>query len=147
MVATVTLGSPIAMAASTDWPTYHRDYTRAGNDTLTPAFSGVSPQWTSIHLDNNAWNEDINAEPLVVGSRVIVATVANSVYSLDATTGAVQWSINVGTPARNADVNCGIQDPVGMQSTPAVDTTNGIIYAVALVKTGGTPAKPASVST
>jgi outer membrane protein assembly factor BamB len=139
MVATVTLGSPIAMAASTDWPTYHRDITRAGNDTVTPAFSGVSPQWTSIQLDNNAWNEDINAEPLVVGSRVIVATVANTVYSLDATTGAVQWSINLGTPARNADVGCGIQDPVGMQSTPVVDTTNGIVYAVDLVKTGPTP--------
>ena len=98
------------MAASTDWPTYHRDYTRAGNDTATPAFSGISPQWTSIHLDNNAWSDDIYAEPLIVGSRVIVATQGNSVYSLDATTGAVQWSINVGTPARSSDVGCGPQE-------------------------------------
>ncbi|MDQ6713472.1 MAG: PQQ-binding-like beta-propeller repeat protein [Candidatus Dormibacteraeota bacterium] len=138
MVATLTLWSPIAMAAPADWPTYHRDYTRAGNDTSSPTFSGVSPQWTSIHLDNNAWSEGINAEPLVVGSRVIVATVANTVYSLDASTGAVQWSTNVGTPARNADVGCGLQDPVGMQATPVVDTANGIVYAVALVKAGST---------
>lgn len=140
MIATLTLGSPIAMAASTDWPTYHRDNTRGGNDTASPAFSGLAPQWTSIHLDNNAFSDDVNAEPLVVGSRVIVATVANTVSSLDASSGAVQWSVNVGTPARNADVGCGAQDPVGMQATPVVDTVNGIVYAVALVKTGGTPA-------
>src|SRR5947209_7729164 len=139
-IATLTLGSPIAMAASTDWPTYHRDTTRGGNDTASPAFSGLAPQWSSIHLDNNAFADDMNAEPLVVGSRVIVATVANTVYSLDAGTGAVQWSINVGAPARSSDVNCGPQDPVGMQGTPVVDIANGIVYAVALVKTGGTPA-------
>ncbi len=140
MVAAIILTSPIAMAASSDWPTYHRDFTRAGNDTSTPTFSGVSPQWTSIHLDNNTFNDDINAEPLIVGSRVIVATVANTVYSLDASTGAVQWSTNVGAPARSSDVGCGPQDPVGMQGTPVVDITNGIIYTVALVRTGGTPA-------
>jgi outer membrane protein assembly factor BamB len=140
MVAAAILMAPIAMAASADWPTYHRDFTRAGNDTSTPTFSGVSPQWTSIHLDNSTFNDDINAEPLVVGSRVIVATVANTVYSLDASSGAVQWSTNVGAPARSSDVGCGPQDPVGMQSTPVVDITNGIVYTVALVKTGGTPA-------
>ena len=139
-IATLTLGSPIAMAASTDWPTYHRDTTRGGNDTASPAFSGLAPQWSSIHLDNNAFADDMNAEPLVVGSRVIVATVANTVYSLDAGTGAVQWTTNVGAPARSSDVNCGPQDPVGMQGTPVVDIANGIVYAVALVKTGGTPA-------
>jgi outer membrane protein assembly factor BamB len=138
MVATLVLGSPIAMAASTDWPTYHRDFTRGGNDTATPTFSGLSPQWTSIHLDSNTWADDIYAEPLVVGSRVIVATQGNSIYSLDATTGAVQWSINVGTPARRTDVNCGPEDPIGIQGTPVVDTVNGVVYAAALVKTGTT---------
>src|SRR5439155_1278523 len=43
-IPTLTLGSPVAMAASTDWPTYRRETTRGGIDTASPAFSRLAPQ-------------------------------------------------------------------------------------------------------
>jgi len=68
----------------------------------------------------------VYAQPLYIeggpsGPVVIAVTESNNVYALNATTGAVVWQRNVGTP-RNTDP-CGTSNlpTVGITSTPVVD--------------------------
>ena len=72
----------------------------------------------------------VYAEPLVVGGRVIVATENDSVYALDAATGARLWGVHLGTPVPGGSLPCGDIDPSGITSTPAVDPGSGTVYAV-----------------
>jgi len=109
------------------WTTYHRDSVRSGFDPdgatpLTPAFAWQSPQ-----LDAPVWSQ-----PLVLGTRVYVATVGNDVYALDAATGAVVWVKNAGPPVPSSKLSCGdIEPTVGIVGTPVIDPTTNVIYAVA----------------
>ena len=133
-VALLALGTGQVTAVA-DWPTAHRSNDRAGNDSSANPFSAISQQWISAALDGHVY-----AEPLVVGNQVIVATENNSIYSLDATTGAPTWAqpANFGAPMQLSDprFGCGNVSPLGILGTPVVDTASGIIYAVAF--TGGT---------
>jgi len=136
VLAVLLLGTgQVAMAAGTDWPTAHRSNDRAGNDTSANPFSAIGQQWISATLDGH-----IYAEPLVVGNQVIVATENNSIYSLDATSGAPTWAApaNFGAPMLLSDpgFQCGNVSPLGILGTPVVDTAAGIIYAVAFVQPG-----------
>jgi outer membrane protein assembly factor BamB len=72
----------------------------------------------------------VYAEPLVVGGRVIVATENNSVYALDAATGARLWGVHLGTPVSGGSLPCGDIDPSGITSTPVADPGSGVVYAV-----------------
>ena len=69
-----------------------------------------------------AWNTPLDgavyAEPLVVGGHVIVATENNSLYSLNADTGQVEWQTNIGIPATRSELPCGNIDPLGITGTP-----------------------------
>ncbi len=112
---------------NTDWTTYHRDNTRAGYVADMP-----DPQ----HL-TRAWNTQLDgavyAEPLIVGTHVLVATEGDSVYSLESKTGKVQWRTNVGTPVPLSSLPCGNIDPLGITGTPVYDAATGLIFAVAEV--------------
>ena len=113
---------------SDDWPTYHRDTSRSGYDPLIPEFSSVKLNWTSTTLDG-----DVYAEPLVVGTNVIVATEQNSLYELSASNGQVLWHTNFGTPVNGAVLPCGDINPSGITSTPAIDVSGGTIFVVAFL--------------
>ena len=76
------------------------------------------------------------AEPLVVGSRVLAVTEANSVYALDATSGAVVWHVNLGAPVPLSMLQCGNIDPSGITGTPVVDVSSGTMFVVAFLKSG-----------
>jgi outer membrane protein assembly factor BamB len=119
--------APRLTASPGAWPTYHMDNTRSGNDVNEPAFTGVTQQWTSTALDGQ-----IYAEPLVVGTTVYVATEGNSIYALNDNTGAVMWKANIGAPVTSG-FGCGNINPVGITSTPVIDTTNNILYAVGVL--------------
>jgi len=116
-------------APSDDWPTYHRDMFRSGYDPAFPQFTSVSLNWKSTTLDG-----DVYAEPLIVGTDVIVATEANSVYELSATTGQTLWHINLGTPVNGAVLLCGDINPSGITSTPVIDVAGGTIFVVAFLQ-------------
>ncbi len=113
-----------ADTSSTDWTTYHRDNARTGYIPNMP-----DPQQLAI-----AWNTPMDgavyAEPLIVGSSVIVATENNSVYALDAQTGKIQWQRNLGAPVRRANLPCGNIDPLGITGTPVYDPATGLIFAI-----------------
>jgi len=123
--------SPLGVGAQ-DWPTYHGDNTRQGDDTSDPGLSSPVPAWTSSRLDGAVYGA-----PLVVGSQVIVATENNTVYSLDPSDGAVQWSTHLGAPRTSSTITCGDIDPQGITSTPVID--GGSIYVVANIQTGSGP--------
>jgi outer membrane protein assembly factor BamB len=117
-------GSPATALAA--WSTYHLDAVRSGNDTTEPSTAQLPSAWTSAALDG-----DVYAEPLTYGSSVIVATENDTVYALDASTGATVWSKSLGTPVSNASLPCGNIDPVGITGTPVIDPATGTLYVVA----------------
>ncbi len=128
----LSLSSSPALGAAGDWPTYHHDPARTGVSTDQDVLGGVQVTWTSVELDGRL----IYAQPLVVGDRVLVATEGNTVASLNAATGAVVWSTNLGTPVPKTDLPGGNIDPSGITGTPVVDVTSGTIYVVAFLRTG-----------
>ena len=82
------LAGALAPAASGEpaWTTYHRDAVRSGNDPDATAPIAPTLAWHSQDLGAPIWSQ-----PLILGSRVYVATVGDKIYALDAATGAVVW--------------------------------------------------------
>jgi outer membrane protein assembly factor BamB len=118
----------VAGAAVPSWTTYHRDGVRSGVDPDSAAALPPVRAWQT----NPALDGDIYGQPLVYGSRVYVATENDSVYALDAASGAVLWHQNVGTPVPDRPTaGCGNIGNVGITSTPVIDTATGRIFAVA----------------
>lgn len=138
----------------------------AGNTGVNPAVTALSPanvsQTTIGELASAAVDGQVYAQPLFVGNLDVtiggatslrnvafVATENNSVYAIDADSGAVLWqrSLNVGRPGAtvtavpSADVmGVGQIDPqMGITSTPALDVEAGRMFVVAYTKevTGG----------
>jgi outer membrane protein assembly factor BamB len=113
--------------AEPEWTTYHRDPARSGDD--PEATQPVEPKlaWQTEDLGAPIWGQ-----PLVLGSRVYVATVGDDVYALEAATGKVIWQQSAGTPVPAGALTCGdISPTVGIVSTPLIDTATGKIYVVA----------------
>ena len=119
-------GDPTAPSAGS-WTTYQDGATHLG----VAAGAGPAP------LDGSA----LYGQPLVYGGQVIVATEADDLYGLDATTGAVRWEVNLGAPLRHVGANagCGDIDPLGVTSTPVVAAASGTVYAVGETSRGGAP--------
>lgn len=124
----LSVGPGSAIAGTPAWTTYHHDAGRSGID--PDSTSPVSPRrvWqTSPPLDGLAWSQ-----PLVYGSRVYVATENDTVYALDAATGAIVWQKHLATPVPAGQLPCGDITPVvGITSTPVIDPSTGRIFAVA----------------
>ena len=116
-----------ASTSSTDWTTYHRDNLRTGYIANTPDPHSLGKLW-GMQLDRAVY-----AEPLVVGTHVIVATEGDSLYALDPMTGSVQWRTNVGSPVPLSSLPCGNIDPLGITGTPVYDPATGLVFAVAEV--------------
>jgi polyvinyl alcohol dehydrogenase (cytochrome) len=120
-----------AVAQATDWPTYHGDNTRQGNDTSDPNLASPAAGWTSAPLDGNVYGQ-----PLAIGTQVIVATENNTVYSLNATNGAVNWNLHLGAP-RTTGFACGNINPLGITGTPVVD--GGNVFVAAEIEVSASP--------
>ena len=62
--------------------------------------------------------------PFLKGSEVIVATENDTVYALDASTGAVRWSRHLASPVPSG-LPCGNIDSSGITGTPVADVAAG----------------------
>jgi outer membrane protein assembly factor BamB len=130
---TVTSSPSIGPGGGT-WTTYHGDAARSGVAVGGPSLRDVQRSWTSPQLDG-----DVYAEPLAIGSHVIAATENNSVYALDAASGAIVWHANLGTPVDASSLPCGnIQPTSGITATPVADPATGVLYVAAFLSDGPT---------
>jgi hypothetical protein len=150
-VLSLVAGSLLPLAAQTDVLTYHNDKLRTGRNlaetTLTPnnVNSSMFGKLFQITLDGS-----VDAQPLYVSgvtvnkgthNVLVVATENDSVYALDADSGAQLWKVSLlasgETPSDNR--NCGQVSPqIGITSTPVIalksGTTQGAIFTVAMSK-------------
>ena len=117
--------TPTTPTTSTDWTTYHNDNSRSGYLANMSDPSKLSTAW------NKQLDGAVYAEPLIVGSHLLVVTENNSFYALDSKTGQVQWHTNVGTPQPQSGLPCGNIDPLGITGTPVYDPQTNLVFAVA----------------
>ena len=127
--------SPAAPAPAqfADWPVYHADVAHSGVAPASPAGSGAAPApaWTAP-LDGAAY-----AEPIVAGGKVIAATENNTVYAFNPATGQQVWANHLEAPQRSGALPCGNIGPTtGITGTPVADVAAGLVYAVALSRSG-----------
>ncbi|MCI4363154.1 MAG: PQQ-binding-like beta-propeller repeat protein [Thermoplasmata archaeon] len=116
-------GGPLA-----NWTTYHGDNVRSGAEPGVNV-SAVHPGWAAP----TAVDADVYAEPLLCGGTVYVATENNSVYALNAYTGALEWRTNLGTPVDGSTLSCGDINPTGITGTPVIDPGTLTLYVVAFL--------------
>jgi polyvinyl alcohol dehydrogenase (cytochrome) len=134
-VALVVQAVPAAYAGATApaWTTYRHDAARSGidPDSVTPVTP--SQAWQTPSLDG-----EVYGQPLVYGSFVYVATENDTVYELDAGSGAVVWARHLATPEPSSAAPCGdISPSIGITGTPVIDPATNRIYAVGAVAVSG----------
>ena len=89
--------------ASADAATASADTYRTGWDRNEPGLSPASVassdfgQQFSTQLESSVQSQ-IYAQPIVANGTLIAATETDNVYGLDPATGAVRWTVNLGTP-------------------------------------------------
>ncbi|HEY0718458.1 MAG TPA: PQQ-binding-like beta-propeller repeat protein [Streptosporangiaceae bacterium] len=118
--------SPVPAAGATqaaDWPTYDRTAARSGVSVTTPAPGRVRKAWTA------AVDGEVYSQPLIVGATVLIATENDTVYALNASTGAVRWSRHLASPVPSG-LPCGNVDPSGITGTPVADPGHGRLWVV-----------------
>jgi hypothetical protein len=133
--------------------THHYDTLRTGwnpaETVLTPAaVSSASFQLsTTVSLD-----EQVDAQPLLLQAQLIpdqgthdvvyVATEGDTVYAIDAASGAILLSRSLGTPVPYTALPGGCNnnsDVVGISSTPVIDPSTGTLYLIAYTYESGQP--------
>ncbi|HEV3359905.1 MAG TPA: PQQ-binding-like beta-propeller repeat protein [Pseudonocardiaceae bacterium] len=126
----VNAATGVASAASRplapgDWTTYHKDNARSGDATDLAPVSKLAGAWHAT-LDGAVYGQ-----PLVLGSEILAATENDTVYALNASSGAVLWKTNVGKPQPRSGLPCGDISPLGITSTMAYDQATGRVFALA----------------
>ena len=122
-VSPVTVSPSATSSAAADWPTYDRTAERSGVSVSSPTLVAVRQSWAAS-VDGAVY-----AQPLVVGSEVIVATENDSVYALSASSGAALWTRHLASPV-TAGLPCGNINPSGITGTPVADPATGRLWVV-----------------
>jgi hypothetical protein len=133
-----------SVAAQTAVTTYHYDNLRTGwnqNETLLTAtnFPNNFGLLQTVELD-----DQVDAQPLIVPSLniaggthdvVYVVTESNTIYAIDASTGAILVQRNLGPPVPvTASLHCNFNGPnVGINGTPVIDLNSQTLYVIAYV--------------
>ncbi len=121
----------LAIPGVNAWAGYHADQARTGAVAAALA-APATVAWTA-NLGGAVYGQ-----PVVWAGRVIAATETNRVVALDPASGQVAWSASLGSPLTNvgAVAGCGNIDPLGITSTPVIDTGTGTAFVVGEVSTG-----------
>jgi len=135
MLAAVTGLQPAGrgVRARADDVTASRDLLRTGWDPNEP---GLSPSVVSGGTFGQVFSASVYgqvyAQPLVVGSTVIVATENDRVYALNAATGARIWKVILGNPWAVSLSCTNLVPNIGITSAPVYDPSTGTVYVLAL---------------
>lgn len=140
--ATVSRTTALLLAATvlstslgvTTWPGYHATQSRTGAVVANTSLDSASVAWSA------SLGGAVFGQPVVADGRIIAATENDRVVALDPSNGSVIWSVSLGTPLTNVDATagCGNIDPLGITSTPVIDTATGVVYVVGEISDGGT---------
>lgn len=115
---------------------YHQNGLGTGLDPAATRLQPLTAAWTSSVLDGQLFGE-----PLVFAGHVFVATESDTVYALEARTGAVVWSRHLASPVPAGGLGCGnIMPTVGITGTPVIDPERHEIFVVADEQAGGSGA-------
>jgi PQQ enzyme repeat len=135
----------LAPVQAADVTTYHNSPSRDGLSIIPGLTWSHAAQ---VKFDTNfvaTVNGSIRGQPLYWTppgggtARVIVATEQNTVYALDANTGAQVWATALGQPVPLSMLPCGNIDPMGITGTPVIDPATNVVYVAALRLVGGQP--------
>jgi hypothetical protein len=85
-------------------------------------------------------DDQVFAQPLVLGATVLVVTENNNVYAIDAESGAIKAMRALGPPFRAADVGCAdVRPHIGITGTPVIDVATRTAYFLSKTYLDGTP--------
>jgi len=88
---------PPAPLTASEWPLYGRDLANSRNG------SADGPSWNEVPTMGPVWsfhstNGDFTGTPVVAAGTLVALAGGGTVYALDASTGALKWSRNLGKP-------------------------------------------------
>ena len=123
--------------------TYHYDNLRTGWNQHETTLSATSFPANFGVLHTVALDDQVDAQPLLVPGLTIaggthdvvyVATESNTIYAIDASSGAILLSRNLGTPVPTP-LGCSNNGPnVGINGTPVIDPVAKTLYVIAYVE-------------
>ncbi len=133
--ATVTIALNIGMA--TDWLTGFHDVSRssfAADESILGASNvgSLALSWTTS-VDGNVVAQPLFVHSISIAGQtrdvLVVGTGGNSIYTMDAGSGAVLWKKNFGSPEPST---YGLPDGFGIEGSPVIDRLQGRIYTVSV---------------
>jgi hypothetical protein len=126
-------------ASAADITTVSVDVARTAWDKAEPGLPPATVGSSFSSLFTTQLDGQVYAQPLVSANTVIAATENDTVYGLDAVTGAIVWQRHVGNPFPASAIPCGDLTPViGFTSTPVIDA-GGWVYLVGKTYDGVDP--------
>jgi hypothetical protein len=135
--------APVGVAVTTFQ--FDRERTGANRSETRLTVAAVRAGFGRVAAFAPSLDGDVYAQPLylpglaVRGARhdvLFVATQGNSVYALDAATGAELWRAALGTPVARTAQACGNINAIGVVSTGVIDRAANTLYAVAFTNEG-----------
>ena len=133
--------------------TYHYDNLRTGWDSSEYSLSYKSVHSSSFGLLASVTLDDqVDTQPLIVRNELIsgsgspqtvdvvyVATESNTIYAINASTGAILLSTNLGAPVQEP-LGCNNNGPnVGIDGTPVIDLSANVMYVIAYTMVASVP--------
>ncbi|MHA3702940.1 choice-of-anchor D domain-containing protein [Jatrophihabitans sp. YIM 134969] len=141
-VTVALVGASLVVAAA---PTARADSTTVSHDSLRTAWDPNEPGLAPAAVSSSDFGQlfatqldgQIYAQPVVGDGTVLAVTENDKAYGLDAVTGAVKWSRDMGPFWPASAIGCGDLVPnVGMTATPVLDPNTHTAYFTAKVADG-----------
>ena len=118
---------PTAAPGQAPWTVFDGSPLHSGDGVGVSRPAGtLQRRWVTSPLDGA-----IYGQPMVAGGCLYVATEDDSVYALDASTGALRWHVHLASPVTGG-LPCGDISPSGITGAPVLDPSRGELFVVVL---------------